>query len=311
MLSVRPTNLGEVVAVLCADLHLCARPPSARAGEKSWYDTMLRAIRQLRGISREHRAPILCAGDVFDQWDSPPELINWALRHLPRMTAIPGNHDLPHHRPELMHRSAFGTLVEAQQIAVVDEQSIQRGMVRVSGRILGEEVPIPPDADGLKVLLTHEYLWVRGHGYMGAPRDHHLSVVADQYKGWDVVVVGDNHSPFSRRVGDTLIYNCGGFFRRRVDEREHRPSVGLLHASGAITRQYLDCSRDVLEAEEIGKSREAEERAAVVDEFVRGLAEGAALEAEELSFREAITRAMLERSVSEGARRHLITAMGE
>ena len=46
-----------------------------------------------------------------------------------------------------------------------------------------------------------------------------------------------------------IVINCGGFQRRKMDERQHKPSVGLLKVDAKtgerrIERHYLDVSQD-------------------------------------------------------------------
>src|SRR5690606_2165772 len=56
----------KVRALLVADIHLSHRPPIARAAEPDWYAAMERQLFQLRYLSDHYRAPVICAGDVFD-----------------------------------------------------------------------------------------------------------------------------------------------------------------------------------------------------------------------------------------------------
>jgi len=105
--------MSNVIAILCSDIHLCHTPPVARSAEPDWYVAMERQLDELRAVAEQHGAPIVCAGDIFDRWNSPPELINFAIQSSPKMHSIPGQHDLPHHRYEDMQRSAYWTLVAA------------------------------------------------------------------------------------------------------------------------------------------------------------------------------------------------------
>ena len=104
----------RVVAIACADIHLQHTAPICRSGEPDWYAAMARPLEELRGLQENYDCPILCAGDVFNHWNNcPPELINWAIKHLPKMYAIPGQHDLPQHRLDDVRKSAYWTMVEA------------------------------------------------------------------------------------------------------------------------------------------------------------------------------------------------------
>ena len=157
----------------------------------------------------------------------------------------------------------------------------------------------------LEVAVVHRMIWTRKTGYPNAPEDHRLNAYAKRLKGYDVAVFGDNHKSFCSKLGDTLVWNCGSLFRRTVDQIGFRPSVGLLHSDGTITRHYLDCSEDrFVEADEL-KDLEA---AGLGDlsEFVDELnALGGAV----VDFREALHRYLDTKRVPEAVRRVILQAL--
>ncbi|GAG04154.1 unnamed protein product, partial [marine sediment metagenome] len=123
--------MSKVLALLCSDLHLSHVPPAARSAESDWYAAMKRPLDEIRELARLHgkadglkQVKILCAGDVFDssgadrrRWNSPPELINFAIDALPEgMYCIPGQHDLPNHNYGEIKRSAYWTLAKAGKL---------------------------------------------------------------------------------------------------------------------------------------------------------------------------------------------------
>jgi DNA repair exonuclease SbcCD nuclease subunit len=110
------TNPDDVIALLIADPHLGHRVPAARAEEPDWFAAMGRYVNQLCDLKRRCGCPVICAGDIFDRWDNPSELVNWAITNLPKMIAIPGQHDLPHHSLEDAHKSSYKTLIHAGNI---------------------------------------------------------------------------------------------------------------------------------------------------------------------------------------------------
>lgn len=262
---------------------------------------MSRTIRQLRQLQRKHkRSVILCAGDLFDRWNAPPEVINWALENLPRMYAIPGNHDLPEHREDLEHRSAYGTLARSNGL-ITDLSTAKTPMALANGLVLyaapfDGEIPerehYPSDGLGitLHVLLIHRYLWVPGRGYHQAPKEARLGKVAKTLSEFDVVVVGDNHVAFDRTLkSGTRVINCGTLMRRRSDEASYEPRVGLIHESGNTTTHQLSIKNEILTALEDVPEDEG------FTGFVDKLAE---LEASGLSFREALVIALKDKKVS-------------
>lgn len=250
-----------VIAILCADIHLQHTPPACRRNEPDWYAAMERSLCELAALAHDYDAPILCAGDVFDRWGSPPKLINFAIDCLPPMYAIPGQHDLPNHRQDKEDASAYGTLVRAGVITpVVPGESVwirnRRGGehdILVYGFPWGTPL-IPRQSAGAEystmVALVHQFLWIgKETGYPGAPETGKMSAMEEHLFGWDTAVFGDNHKGFlaKQEAAGTIVLNCGTFYRRTTAEEAYRPSVGLLRRGGHVTRHYLDISKDVLD----------------------------------------------------------------
>ena len=86
------------IAVAISDVHLSHTPPPARSEEPDWYEAMRRPLKQVEYIARRNEVPIICAGDLFHRWWSPPPLVNFAIKTCPKMFAIPGQHDLQYHQ---------------------------------------------------------------------------------------------------------------------------------------------------------------------------------------------------------------------
>jgi calcineurin-like phosphoesterase family protein len=258
---------NPVAAIACADIHLSHTPPIARAGEPNWYETMKRTLMELENLKRRHGVPILCAGDIFHHWKSPPELINFALDYLPEMIAIPGQHDLPNHVLADVDKSAFGTLEKAGKIVchrysmggVIYNEFNDGDYLRLSLFPWGSTVQPPTikKGTGINVCLHHAYRWVKDKRYLGAPAESQFST--SEYKGYDVVIIGDNHISWDAqlcRIGELRnvsnpfqsVFNCGSLMRRNSDQINHRPRVGLIHLDGSVESHYLDCSKDIISA---------------------------------------------------------------
>ena len=245
----------KVIAILCADLHLQPKPPIWRSSEDDWYETMKRPLGELRGLQLKYDCLILCAGDVFDKWNSPPELINFALEYLPdRMYCIPGQHDLPDHNVQEIKRSAYWTLVKAGRIQDIEADFIQhiedsdKGSISIAGFPFGNKLEPyvtfnEKNKNKIKIALIHEYRWIKGASYPGAPVTSKLSKAISQH-GYDVIVYGDNHKGFIFDAGDTVVFNCGTLMRRASDEIDYKPQAGLLLESGKVIPHFLDTSQD-------------------------------------------------------------------
>lgn len=230
--------------------------------------------------------PIFCAGDIFDRWGPPPELLSFALTHLPFMYSVPGQHDLPNHRIEQMHRSAYGVLVKAKKLFDISGQSVLVEGIMAHGFGWGQEIkPMSQFTTKQRVHLAvvHQYVWTGTHSYPGAPEENEVTHLKKKLKGFDAAVFGDNHKGFLGRVGECSVINCGGFIRRKSDEISYRPMVGVLMSDGSIKRHRLDTSHDKFHEKEETPSEVGLDMEKFLEEL-EGLGEHG------LNFKEAVER---------------------
>ena len=272
----RPVNdvdLMDVVAILTSDHHWSRNPPIFRSQEPCCLAVQKRVMDQLTKLRGrcELNPPILVAGDLLDTWKGNAEWINWLLANIPEMWTTPGQHDLAYHDIGLIHKSAYWTLHQAGRIHHLSEPT-QIGEVRVHPFPWGA-VPKKCPKEGLKtfqleVALVHAYCWKEGHVRGGeVAQDQHVSYHRGSVKGYDVAVMGDNHSGFLSKREPTIIAP-GTLMRRHLNEAGYDPFVGLLHLDGKITKWWLNTSEDVvLDAEALVKTKAWEK-----DEFLEELA---------------------------------------
>ncbi len=235
------------VAVLVSDIHLSDKPPTFRSTEPDWFAAMARPLKQLRYRALELNVPIVCGGDVFDRWNSSPQLINFAMDNLPEMYSVAGQHDLPHHQYSLIQKSAYWTLCKTGNIIDLKPEPTRIGDLILYG--FGWNIDISPQTrrdDCIHLAVIHKYIWsTRSTGYHGAPRLNHIKVLSDSLKGYDVALFGDNHKGFLARTDKgTIVLNNGGFMRRAKDQLDYIPSIGILYSDGTVKREKLDCSKD-------------------------------------------------------------------
>jgi DNA repair exonuclease SbcCD nuclease subunit len=306
MSSMQSTN-KEVIAIACADIHLSHLPPIARAKEPSWYRAMARPLVEITKLQeRYNNCPVLCAGDIFHHWKSPPELINFAMASINRWIAIPGQHDIPFHNPYNLEKSAFWTLVEADRISVagLKEQSEEikySTCITVDGFAWGVKVSEPYAPCNLNIALVHKYVSVGSRTeYQGAPKEVRIHV--NDYEGYTVVIFGDNHIAWDFKEGNTTFWNCGSLMRRNSDQINHKPRVGLIHPDGTVTSHYLDISQDVFTPVEEPKRAEIEG----LSDFLSALTN---LERSDPDFPAAIRQVLKEKSVSPEVEQILLKAI--
>lgn len=312
---------GKPIAVCVADLHLSSKPPVARSAEPCWLAAQARQLDQLRKLvtspTGEQKISVLCAGDVFDKYAASPEVVNVALGHLPHLHAVFGNHDLPNHDPKQLRRSAFWTLVKAGKVTMLEPgQGLEINNARQPMRVWGFPFgcpPVPlekPHDFYLEVALVHAYVWNKklNTGHAAASEKQTTGAYRKALAGYDVAIFGDNHTPFEatktiRPEHKQLLFNVGGFFRRRIDEINHRPSVGLLHADGTIERHYLNCADDKFVD---GADLKALAGGVDYQAFIESLAE---LGDQALDFAAAVRQALDREKVPQAVRQLILTAL--
>ena len=237
----------DIIAIFCSDLHLSIKPPLWRSNEPDWFAAMERPLKELVNLQKKYECPVYCAGDIFDKWNSPPELINFALDCLPNMIAVPGQHDLPNHNQKEIEKSAFWTLVKAKKITYIQKPCFVSSKLHFNIIPFPYGKPITPikrSREAITIAIAHQYVWTNNYSYESAPIDLHIQHLKKQLTGYDLVIFGDNHKGFLTRLGKTIIFNCGGFMRRKSDEVNYTPMVGLLSIKDGIIPRTLDTSLD-------------------------------------------------------------------
>lgn len=292
---------GKVAAILISDIHLSHTVPVARSAESDWYLAQGRVLGQIKQLKDRYGCPVICSGDIFDKWNVGVETINWAIRNLPAMYAIPGQHDLPWHRYEDIHRSAYWTLVEAgvvKDLGCEGEVLDRGGILSLHPFPWGFEIkPLQRVKDDrLHVAVVHSYVWAQGFGYSEAPMSSYWDSYSSRLGGYDVAVFGDNHHHFVKG----RLWNCGCLIRRKLDERELKPVAGLLLESGRVEPYWLDVSEDKWMVE--NKGEVAESKTPELDAFLKELD---SVEADFLDFVQELKRYLGTSTVDKGTRRIL------
>lgn len=303
--------MSNVQAIFVSDLHLQAKAPVARSAEPCWFDAMERPLVELANLADRYDAPIVYAGDVFDKWNTPAEVINFAMDYLPHGFAIPGQHDLPYHSYQDMGRSAYWTLVQAGVLQnlepSVPTRLCTRGNVIVYGWPWGFDVePPPPRTDVLQVAVVHAYVHTVGTGYEGAPEASRLASWAKRLRGYNVAVFGDNHIHFRGNVAGCHVVNNGSLMRRHINQQDHRPSCCLLHGDGTVTIHRFD-----IQGEQLLARTQNEQKAAEVfntEEFLDDLRVLGGSNA--LDYEDALKRHMDKEGCSESVRSAVWRAVG-
>lgn len=267
-------------------------------------------------IFKQHDCPpVIIAGDVFDRWNTPVECVNkvigifgnFVINGKPMIYAIPGQHDLPNHRWEERHRSAYFTLVQAGvmlDIYKIATIKTRQGIKLTLHPFWWEKEITPLDkADGatINLAICHAFIWRPGYGYPGADESKLVVRYEKILKGYDAAVFGDNHKGFLHKN----IFNCGTFYRRKADEIEYQPAIGLLMSDKTIKAHKLDVSKDKFLHREEDKKVDFDR-----EEFSDLMSELRGLGPDSLDFRQTINRFMDDQKTAPAVREMVLEALG-
>jgi DNA repair exonuclease SbcCD nuclease subunit len=302
-------STSDVISLHVQDVHLSHKVPAVRdCSLDEWYAVQAGYLDQLTALHKQHNAPVVIAGDLFDRWNPPPSLVNMAMRHLPeRVFAVPGQHDMRFHQISDMHHTGFGTLVESGKVIMLkpgEPLRFHKRRLELHGFPWGEDVK-PLDArsynDGwTRVAVIHAYVWVKDEQrYPGARDSQKASAYKDRMVGYDLVHFGDNHKPFE--VGK--IYNGGAFMVRKSDEMDQHPKVGILTKTG-MKPHHLDVSGDRFVSKEL--IQVMGEDLFTLNEFIDGLKD---VRDAVYDFRDRLHRFMESGGVTDEVRREVMKAL--
>jgi DNA repair exonuclease SbcCD nuclease subunit len=248
----------KVSAILCSDFHLREDSPVCRTD--SFFEAQAKKIKFIKDLQTQHNCPILMAGDLFHAWKSSPFLLAWAIQYLPdNIVAIPGQHDIPQHSMELLHKSGIYVLEQAGKIKLLREnESIVFGGYTVHGYPFGSK----PKKNEKEIALWHNLVWQGKMPWPGCT-DPNADEVLDTYQNYALIVTGDNHKSFVVRDKDRLLVNPGSITRQNTDQVSHRPRVYLWYAeTNTVEIEYLPISDGVISREHLDVVEKRDERIA-------------------------------------------------
>lgn len=299
------------LAIFVADIHLSHKPPVWRSAEPDWYAAMARPLKELSDLQNKLSVPILCAGDIFNKWNAPAELINFAIDHLPKMYAVAGQHDLPNHSLKEIHKSAFWTLVQSETLLEMYElYEHDYGFAPYFYSYGQKIVSNPEKIKQLKVCLAHQYVWTKGYSYQTASEEYHIKAQKGVLKEYDVCVFGDNHQCFECTLSykkskhKTKVWNCGSLMRRHSDQIDYKPRLAILYDNGCFDFHYLDISKDkYLVVDDIKTDNPTIDMSSVIKELEK-------LGDSELDFEDAVKSYLKNKGINKTISDVLLKAMG-
>lgn len=302
------------IAVVVSDIHLRENTPRARAAEPSWEAVQIRHLAEVERVATKRGVPVIIAGDLFHRWDTTANTINLALANLPQAYAVPGQHDLPHHRMEDISQSAYWTCVLAEKITHLTEpEAIEVNGVTCVLYPFGWGQPLLPlkrkkSDDRIHIAVVHASIYLSKE-HKGVSDDQMLDRWEPLCRGYDFAVFGDNHQGFVEQAKGCLVVNCGGMIPTNIDQISQKTGFCLLYSDGTAERMWFDLSEDLWSLQQTtAKATDSED--AAVKSIIHALT---AFQSMDLKFPDAVREVLigLGGAVSPDARQYIGVVLEE
>jgi DNA repair exonuclease SbcCD nuclease subunit len=248
----------KVDAILTADWHLRDSQPVCRTDD--YFETMLGKIKWVADLQVKHDCPVLHAGDLFHNWKASPFLLASIMNILPaQFYTIAGNHDLPNHNIELLGKSGLQVLIESDSLYLINDEASylsETNEIDLTGFSYGSDIP----KQGKGVLMCHEMVYQQPEHWQKANGDQALSFLK-KHKGYQLIVTGHNHKPFTAEHKGRLLVNPGSLMRMTADQKDYKPRVYLWNKeSNKVTIKYIPIEKEAVETVYLEKTKARDDR---------------------------------------------------
>lgn len=244
---------------LFADFHATNETPKCRKDD--FPETQKQKFLQILDIfDLEGCRHVLFAGDFWDSTKIPYKTTNWYLETLKNkwcnypIGTVAGQHDQINHTMNL-ENSPYKTMVNAGLFyhlgstpRVVDGGTAEPD-VHIYGKSWGETVPEIIDDKAFNILVNHDTL-VMDKLWEGQKEPKY----ADKFlknSMFDLVVCGDNHTPFVTRYRSRTLVMCGSVCRLEVGQVNYQPAVYTFNTkTKKLSEHKIKIQKDVIKYEE-------------------------------------------------------------
>ena len=250
----------KVDAILTADWHIRSTVPVCRIDK--YLETMFSKIGWVSDLQVKYDCPVYHAGDLFHKWEPGSFILGKLINKMPdQFYTVPGNHDLPQHNIELLEKSGLTVLSEARKIIVINnENKINRKNnldTYIYGASYGSKLP---EMKGLDVLICHEMIYQQPEHWQKENGSQAMAFLK-KHKGYQLIVTGHNHKPFTAEYKGRLLVNPGSLMRMTADQKDYKPRVYLWNKeSNTIKIEYIPIDSKAVETVYLEKTKERDER---------------------------------------------------
>lgn len=221
--------------ILTADWHLRDDTPRCRTDDfqKAQWEKVDKIYQMASGI--DDGLTILNAGDIFDIGRSAQETEALLFQHLGEgvhMIATVGNHDLPYHSMKQLKNSSINVMFASGVLipALSPDEPVRwfGDKIHIYGFPWGMSLEFDPrklDRNHLNIALVHAYVYNKAAYAKEGQIAVHANTIFQELRGFDLIVTGHNHQPFTVQSPDgRLLVNPGSLTRQAANET-HQPRV--------------------------------------------------------------------------------------
>lgn len=301
----RKQNKGKPTAILSADWHLRADVPVCRTDD--YISTMQNKVNFIINLAKEHRIPILIAGDIGHRMHWPNWLLEWTINKFRQVdiSVIVGQHDLPNHKLELLEQSGVGVLRASQCINYLNQLYFYSDFC-ISPFNFGEEIKKLENKFPIKsVCMTHQMVIESQTWFPGQVAAKGVELLIN-FPEYDLILSGDNHKPFVVKHEGRLLVNPGSMMRNTADQITHKPRVYLWYKdTNEVEAVYLPIQKDVISIDHIVDPKERDSRMGSYIERVRNDVEI------ELSFEDNIIKHIIKYGIDQAVKNKILKCFPE
>ena len=259
-------------AILTGDWHLREDQPTCRTD--NYQMAQWKKVEFIRHLQLDYDCPVLHSGDLFNHWKPSPSLLSKTIIALPnQFHTILGNHDLPQHNLDLIHKCGVFTLRTAGALQILPgchwgevptDSSISTGTIDITSMADKKQQFI----DGYEILVWHVMTFQGKKPWPGCT-DPMAASLLRKYPEYDLILTGHNHQSFTEKHEGRLLVNPGSLTRHKADQIDHRPCVYLWYAdTNTAVPVYLPIEQGVISRDHIEHSKERNDR---IDAFISKL----------------------------------------
>ena len=221
--------------IITADWHLRSQKPRCRLDD-NWMETQKNALRQIACHAKEHEADVIVIGDIFHSTNETTNEIIGLVQEFAKelgenelsLYILAGNHDLPQHNIENIHRAAFSILLNSRNIFHVSQIPDAKEKEVYAPDFGLEEHDRLTDAE---IVFRHILCFPENEKLPPGAKAVKPSELFLQSPNAQCIFTGDYHRQFVYQKNKKILLNPGCLLRQAADMLDYKPAVFLIYFS--------------------------------------------------------------------------------